>query len=54
MSSLKEIALSILSTLVVSTFIAWIVLNWISGCGEVFPTATGGYIHGECILHPFK
>ena len=24
-------------------------INWVAGCGEQFPTASGGYIPGECI-----
>jgi hypothetical protein len=32
------------------TFISFIVLNWLSGCGERFPTdAHGNYVMGECI-----
>ena len=34
---------------IVALFILFILVNWISGCGERFPTADGGYIQGECI-----
>ena len=35
-------------------FFAFIILNWLSGCGERFPTdAVGGYVQGECIT-PFN
>lgn len=27
----------------------WVGINWLSGCGESFPTAAGTYIQGECI-----
>lgn len=30
-------------------FFAYLMVNWVSGCGERFPTADGGYIQGECI-----
>ena len=31
-------------------FFAFIILNWLTGCGERFPTdAVGGYVQGECI-----
>jgi len=35
--------------IVIGGFFAFIILNWLSGCGERFPTADGGYIQGECI-----
>ncbi len=31
---------------------AWVLINWISGCGEVIYTATGA-IPGECIFMPW-
>jgi hypothetical protein len=31
---------------------AWVLVNWISGCGEVIYTATGA-IPGECIFMPW-
>ena len=34
---------------IVATFFSFIVINWLAGCGEVFPTADGSYVHGECI-----
>lgn len=33
----------------VALFFIFILLNWASGCGERFPTSSGGYIQGECI-----
>ena len=31
-------------------FFAFIILNWLTGCGERFPTdSVGGYVQGECI-----
>lgn len=35
--------------LIFATFFSFIIINWLSGCGERFPTADGGYIQGECI-----
>jgi hypothetical protein len=35
--------------IVVGVFFSFIIINWLSGCGERFPTADGGYIQGECI-----
>jgi len=30
--------------------VAFITINWLTGCGEQFPTdAVGNYIQGECI-----
>lgn len=34
---------------VLGLFMAYILVNWATGCGEQFPTADGGYIQGECI-----
>jgi len=31
-------------------FFAFIILNWLTGCGERFPTdSVGGYVQGECV-----
>lgn len=32
-----------------SLMFVWMLVNFITGCGETFPTATGAYIAGECI-----
>jgi len=40
--------------LIFATFFAFVILNWLSGCGERFPTdSVGGYVQGECIT-PFN
>ena len=38
-----------IALIAVALFFNFILLNWLSGCGERFPTADGGYIQGECI-----
>ena len=39
-----------LTGIALGLFVAFIALNWLSGCGERFPTdAVGGYISGQCI-----
>ena len=30
-------------------FFAWIVINWLMGCGESFPQADGTRVMGECL-----
>jgi hypothetical protein len=35
-----------------ASVIAWLGINWISGCGEIIYTATGA-IPGECIFMPW-
>lgn len=31
-------------------FFAFIILNWLTGCGERFPTdSVDGYVQGECV-----
>jgi|14_taG_2_1085336.scaffolds.fasta_scaffold64666_2 hypothetical protein len=39
----------ILFATVIGVFFSFIVINWLSGCGERFPTSNGGYVQGECI-----
>ena len=33
--------------------IAWVLINWMMGCGETFTTIDGAIIHGECITLTF-
>ena len=33
--------------------IAWLGINWITGCGETTRTITGNYLKGECVLVPW-
>jgi NhaP-type Na+/H+ or K+/H+ antiporter len=37
---------------IVGLIFAWVLINWISGCGEIIYTATGT-MQGECILMPW-
>ena len=39
-----------LTCVALGLFVAFITINWLTGCGEQFPTdAVGNYIQGECI-----
>ena len=49
-----DFTLKVLGCLIVAAFVAWMILNWLAGCGERFPTVDGGYIDGVCILHPHQ
>ena len=51
---IKDILLATLATFIASMFFAWVLINWASGCGETFQTASGELIQGECIFHPTK
>lgn len=42
------------SLFAVSLLIVWIFVNTVTQCGEITRTVNGGYIHGECVLYPFK
>ena len=33
--------------------VAWLGINWITGCGETTRTINGDYIKGECVLVPW-
>jgi len=35
-------------------FIAWVLVNWVTGCGETWITYTGERIAGECVLMPWR
>ena len=43
----------IVPALLMSLFMAWLWINWITGCGEMFITAYGTYIPGDCVFYPF-
>lgn len=49
-----DAVLGILATVIMAAMFAWVGLNWVTGCGERFPTADGGYIEGECVLMPWR
>jgi hypothetical protein len=46
---LIDVVGAILFTVIIGTFFSFVLINWISGCGERFPTADGGYVQGECV-----
>ena len=39
----------IVALFIIAMFFSFILINWISGCGERFPTSDGGYVQGVCI-----
>lgn len=39
---------------VIGFFIAWVLINWATGCGETWITYTGERIAGECVLMPWR
>jgi hypothetical protein len=38
---------------VMGLMFAWVLVNWATGCGEVFHTATGT-VMGECVFMPWR
>lgn len=38
---------------IMGCIVAWLGINWITGCGETTRTIDGGYIKGECVLVPW-
>jgi hypothetical protein len=38
---------------IMGILIAWLGINWITGCGETTRTVDGIYIKGECVLVPW-
>lgn len=42
-----------LFTLIFAFLIAWVLVNWMMGCGETFYAADGSIIAGECLSLTF-
>lgn len=36
-----------------SLILTWVLVNWVTGCGETFPTVGGGVEPGACVAMPF-
>lgn len=49
-----EIIANTIMTLAMGALFAWVLVNWMSGCGEVFIDAYGNHIAGECLLMPWR
>lgn len=45
---------SILIAAIFGLMLAWVGINWVTGCGETFITYTGERIHGECVFMPWR
>lgn len=52
LTRIGEIVGEIIMCTVVGLLFAWLLVNWVSGCGEIIYTATGSYM-GECIYMPW-
>jgi len=48
-ADLFALALKAAMLVLIAYFIAWVGINWLTGCGETFITYTGERIAGECI-----
>ena len=44
---------ALLCVAIVSLLIAWLGINWITGCGQTMRTIDGIYIEGDCVLVPW-
>lgn len=45
---------NILIAAIFGLMLAWVGINWVTGCGETFITYTGERIHGECVFMPWR
>ena len=52
-TTLAEVIGQIAIGAIVGLVFAWVLINWISGCGEIIYTATGT-MQGECIFMPWR
>ena len=53
---LETIALAAMraaTVMLMSSLTAWVLINWMAGCGETFQTSTGVYERGECVMVPW-
>lgn len=41
-----------IAVVLMGALLAWVLVNWVTGCGEVFHTVDGT-IMGECVLVPW-
>ena len=48
-STWVENTLGAVATAALGFFFAWLILNWLMGCGESFPQADGSRVMGECL-----
>ena len=49
MNRATEFLFGSLACLAFALLIVWVLVNWLTGCGETFPTASGALIAGDCI-----
>lgn len=42
-----------LAIMFMSALFAWVIVNWMAGCGETFQTSQGVYERGECVMVPW-
>lgn len=43
-----------IAVVLMGAFMAWVLVNWVTGCGETWITYTGERIEGECVLMPWR
>jgi len=48
-----EVTSNIALGAITGILVAWLGINWITGCGETTRTIDGTYIKGECVLVPW-
>ena len=48
-----EVTSNIALGAITGILVAWLGINWITGCGETTRTINGDYIKGECVLVPW-
>ncbi|MBT4123696.1 MAG: hypothetical protein HOE35_07155 [Candidatus Ruthia sp.] len=53
MGKLKTIMASVLMSLVMSVIFFWVMINFITGCGDNYYNSKGQPIAGECVAMPW-
>ena len=43
-----------LAMVLIAAMFTWVLINWVTGCGETWVTYAGDRIHGECVLMPWR
>ena len=53
-SHVFDVTMATFGTAFIALLITWLMINWITGCGEVTRTIDGKIIQGECVLVPWR
>ena len=53
-SRLINPTVSLLASVFFGLLVGWVLINYVTGCGEMAITMYGAHIPGHCVLYPFN